>query len=140
MEEQTYLVLRNDTAELPAVTAALSSFCQQHGINEGAVFDVTLALEEIFTNIVRHGYEDKEQHEIEVVIRKQGDWLTLRVADDGRAFDPSKAAQPDIELPVEQRQIGGLGIHLVKSVTDALEYHRVDGKNIVTVKKKIASA
>ncbi len=140
MAEQTHLVLRNDMADLPAVTAALSSFCEQHGINEGAVFDLTLALEEIFTNITRHAYEDREPHEIDLVIRKQGDWLTLRVADDGRPFDPSKAAPPDLDLPPEKRAVGGLGIHLVKSLTDALEYRREDGRNVVTVKKRTAGA
>ena len=138
MIEQIRLSLRNDTAELPAVTAALTSFCQQHGINEETVFDLTLALEEIFTNIIRHGYRDGEPHEIDLVIRKQDDLLTLRVADDGRPFDPSKAAPPDLGLPPEKRAVGGLGIHLVKSLTDGLEYRRENGKNIVTVKKRTA--
>ena len=136
MAEQVHLVLQNNTADLATATAALSSFCEQHGINEGAVFDLTLALEEIFTNIIRHGYQDREPHEIDLVIRKQGDWLTLRVADDGQPFDPSKMASPNLHLPPEQRAVGGLGIHLVKSVTDALEYRRENGKNVVTVKKK----
>ena len=140
MVEQTHLVLGNDTAELPAANAALRSFCQQHGISEDAVFDLTLALEEILTNIIRHGYDDEGVHEIDMVIRKQGDWLILRVADDGRPFDPSKVAPPDLHLPPEKRAVGGLGIHLVKSVADALEYRREDGKNVVTVKKKTAGA
>ena len=117
MAEETHLVLRNDTAELLTATAALSSFCEQHGINEGAVFDLTLALEEIFTNIIRHGSEDRQPHETDLVIRKQDDWLTLRVADDGRPFDPSKAAPPDLGPPPEKRAVGGLGIHLLKSLT-----------------------
>lgn len=140
MVEQTRLVLRNDTAELPTANAALTSFCEQHRVSEDAVFDLTIALEEILTNIIRHGYEDKGPHEIDVVIRKQGDLLTLQIADDGRPFDPSKAAPPNLDLPADQRAVGGLGIHLVRSLTDALEYRREDGRNVVTVKKKTAGA
>ena len=117
MVEQTRLVLRNDTAELPTANAALSSFCQRHGIDEDVVFDLTLALEEILTNIIRHGYDDGGVHDIDMVIRKQGDLLTLQIADDGRPFDPSTAAPPNLDLPTDQRPVGGLGIHLVKNLT-----------------------
>ena len=101
---------------------------------------MTLALEEILTNIIRHGYDDGGAHEIDMVIRKQGDLLTLQVAADGRPFDPSRGAPPNLDLPADQRAVGGLGIHLVKSLTDALEYRREGGRNVVTVEKKIASA
>ena len=67
----------------------------------------------------------------------EGDELTIRVEDDGRAFDPLQAPPPDLDLPLEERPVGGLGIHIVRSVMDAVEYQRRGGRNVLTMRKTI---
>ena len=139
MTAETRLVLRNDLAELPRANGALERFCKDNGVDDEALFDLTVAFEEIFTNIVRHAYDGDGRHEIDVVMGRRGDVLTLSIADDGRPFDPSSAPQPRLDVAAEQRAVGGLGIHLVRNLMDEMEYTRQGGHNVTTLSKKIAA-
>jgi anti-sigma regulatory factor (Ser/Thr protein kinase) len=65
------------------------------------------------------------------------DTLTIQVADDGVPFNPVDAPPPDLDLPIEERPIGGLGIHIVRSLVDTIEHRRDDGRNVLTMTKKM---
>jgi anti-sigma regulatory factor (Ser/Thr protein kinase) len=125
-------VLKNDVAALVAVTAELEELLARESVSPHVVFACSLALEEIFTNIMRHAYTDAGPHDIRFAARLTRDHVVLHFTDDGRAFDPLSAKPPDLALPHDERPIGGLGIHLTRKLADHMKYERADGFNHLT--------
>jgi anti-sigma regulatory factor (Ser/Thr protein kinase) len=93
----------------------------------------------LVSNVIKYGYEDQGPHEIHVTIEVQRDLLTVSVEDDGKPFNPIQAPLPNVDLPIEERPIGGLGMLLIRSIADDLHYRRDRGRNIVTLKKRVDS-
>jgi anti-sigma regulatory factor (Ser/Thr protein kinase) len=127
------LTLKNDPAEIGRLVDLLEAFGPQSGLTDDATFKLTLALDEIVANVVRHGFDDDREHRIEVKVTVDDRTVTASVEDDGVEFDPREAPVPDLDLPIEMRKPGGLGMHLVKATMDSVEYRRQDGRNILTV-------
>jgi serine/threonine-protein kinase RsbW len=98
--------------------------------------DLNLALEEILANIISYGYSDNREHEIRVNLSVEPGKVRVDVEDDGQPFNPLEAPEADTTKPLEERTIGGLGIHLVRKLMDGLEYKRQGEKNLLTIKKK----
>ena len=92
-----------------------------------------LALEEILSNVIRHGYAEPGKHEISVCIRVGDGRVDLQVEDDGREFDPLSAPEVDLDVPLEERRVGGLGIHLLRKMASEIRYLREDGRNRLRV-------
>ncbi len=132
------LSLKNDLAEITRASAAVEALGEQHNAAPDALYAVNLALEEILTNTISYGYDDDAAHEILVHFSLQEGELTLTITDEARPFDPLQAAAPDVNAALEDRPIGGLGIHLAKTMMDGMHYRREKGRNILTMKKKIA--
>jgi anti-sigma regulatory factor (Ser/Thr protein kinase) len=127
------LTLKNEPSEIGRLVDLLEAFGPQSGLTDDATFKLTLALDEIVANVVRHGFDDDREHRIEVKVTVDDRTVTASVEDDGLEFDPREAPVPDLDLPIEMRKPGGLGMHLVKSTMDSVEYRRQDGRNILTV-------
>lgn len=127
------LTLKNQPSEIGRLVDLLEAFGAQSGLSEDATFKLTLALDEIVANVIRHGFGDDQEHRIEVKVTVDDRTVTASVEDDGRAFDPREAPVPDLDLPIEMRTPGGLGMHLVRQTMDSVEYRRDDGRNILTV-------
>jgi anti-sigma regulatory factor (Ser/Thr protein kinase) len=127
------LSLKNDPAEIGRLVDLLEAFGPQSGLTDDATFKLTLALDEIVANVVRHGFDDDREHRIEVKVTVDDRTVTASVEDDGLEFDPREAPVPDLDLPIEMRKPGGLGMHLVRATMDSVEYRRQDGRNILTV-------
>jgi len=134
---QAHLKARNDLSELSRLSEFLGTFFTRNGLPEDLVGDFELALEEVFVNAVMHGYPDGGEHEISVSVALDDGVVNLTVEDDGLPFNPLEAPLVDLDLPFEQRGIGGLGIHLVKGLMDNLEYTRAEGRNRLVMRKKI---
>jgi len=132
---QETLSLSNDLTEIPRVIVAFESFCSRHGIAEAAVQGVNVALDEILTNVVSYAFQDGAAHEICVELDAHEQRLVINVKDDGRPFDPLKTATPDLSGKIEDRAVGGLGIHFVRSIMDDVRYRRVDGWNVISLEK-----
>ncbi len=137
MSFELRLLLANDLDELPAAADHIVSFLEQHDCPSEVVFAANLAAEELFTNIVKYGYDDTSRHEVSFLLSLAPGLLTIEVRDDGHEFNPFEQPAPDTSLPIEQRDIGGLGIHFVKNLLDSFSYQRRDGYNIVTLTKKV---
>lgn len=129
----------NDLRGISSAAARINAFCAAHDLAHGISFDVTLAVDELVTNAVGYGFDDDGEHRIDLALRIEGGTLTVEVADDGRAFDPFQAPEPDFPAPVEERARGGLGIYLVRKTMDAVAYRREDGRNVVTLTKRTAA-
>jgi anti-sigma regulatory factor (Ser/Thr protein kinase) len=110
-------------------------FCTANGISEEAAEDVCLALDEVLANVVMHGYGEDPSGRIEVRLRTEPGAIAVEVRDAAPPFDPLAAPAPNLDLPVEKRTIGGLGIHLVRSVMDEVEYERVGTSNVVRLRR-----
>src|SRR5262249_51957977 len=96
------------------------------------VHRLSLALDEVLTNVVAYAFADGLRHEIEVAIEIRDDDIAATVSDDGAPFDPFSQPPPDTHATIEDRRIGGLGIHLLRSLTHAVEYRREGGRNRLT--------
>jgi len=125
-------ILTNDLDSLVAATTALEELLARHAVSGETVCSCLLALEEIVTNIVKYAYTDAGVHEIRFAARLTEEHVVLNFSDDGRAFDPLAAPPPDLEQELEERPIGGLGIHLVRQLAARLDYERTGGRNELT--------
>ena len=124
------------TANLEQVQDFVGQIMKEAGCRDDIFMNVQLAVEEIFVNIASYGYPGREgSAEIEVQITGEPKSICIVFTDDGVPFDPLKKEDPDITLSAEERQIGGLGIYLVKEMMDEVKYSYTDGRNVLTVVK-----
>ena len=129
--------LKSNLSELDALCQNLEKFGQSMGLSKKCVFETNLALDELFTNIISYGFDDKNEHTISITIALQNDDLVVHIEDDGIPFNPTNAETPDLECSIEECRIGGLGIHLAKNLMDEVCYQRCKDKNLLTLKKNI---
>jgi len=128
------LSVRNNLTALPSLQERVRDFLQHRAVPTEVSYNVRLAVEEILTNTIKFGYPDALPHEIAVSLMLTPGEVILVIEDDARAFDPQTPPKPDLTLPVEQRPIGGLGLHLVRSLSSSMTYRRQDDKNILEVR------
>jgi len=107
------------------------------GIPRRLLFEINLALDELFTNIISYGFADTSEHMIRVRISAENDLLTVVLEDDGIPFNPVERLSPELPCTLEECKVGGLGIHLVKNLMDEVVYSRCGNKNVLTLKKTI---
>lgn len=129
----------NDLAEIGRLAEAVDDFCAGHGLGDEVAHAFNLALDELLTNTINYGYDDAERHRITVGLSISGPHVTAIVEDDGRAFDPTQAGEPDIEAELDDRPIGGLGIHFARAMMDDIGYERVEGLNRLTLTKHLGA-
>ena len=128
----TSLTIKNDTSEIRRLARWAGMFCEENG--QGAMeHRLTLVLEELLTNVIAYGYDDDEAHDINVHIDLSEGVLTSVFEDDGRPFNPYEAQKPVMTGPLENRTVGGLGIHLILTIMDNVDYERVDNRNRLTM-------
>ena len=131
------VVVANDISEVNRLHSSVSQFCQKHGLSAEIEGDLSLALEEIVVNVIRYGHPEGGKHEIRVLLSLEQDCVVATVEDDGVPFNPLEAPEPDLDSPIETRPIGGLGIHLVRNITDGLAYRRNEGRNRLVMRKQV---
>ena len=137
MNSQLTISLKNEISEISSVVEKVEGFCEENLIHPKILNTINLALDEIITNIISYGYTDGKEHIIDLTLLADDKNLTVKIEDDALAFNPLEQAEPDINKPLEDKQIGGLGIHLIRKLLDELEYNRIDGKNVFFMKKKL---
>ncbi len=123
----------NQFEELSRVTAEAMGFLEQRGVGGRGLYLANLTLEELGTNILKYGYDDRNLHEILLRLEVQPGSLLLLLEDDGHEFDPLKAPAPALDRPLEEREPGGLGLHLIRHMTEEMTYERRAERNRVTV-------
>lgn len=131
--------------ELPASPGAIAvgaqlvrTFCESQGMPERECQRLELAADEICTNVVTHAYHSDESCMYRVECELDGDVVVVRVIDHGASFNPAAVPVPDTVCPLEQRKIGGLGLFLVKKVTDSFEVTRTStGENVACFRKRL---
>jgi|SRR5215467_6262344 len=139
MADELIFQIKATFAEIPSASETISTWLKERNAPADVQYFANLAIEEFVTNCIKYGYQDDREHVIEIRLQLSESELTLTVVDDGRPFNPLDAPAPDTQLAVEERPIGGLGIYLVRRLSDHMEYLRTDGKNRTTVHKSITS-
>lgn len=117
---------------------ALEAFGAGHGLPTSAVWPFQVALDEILSNIVGHGYGDRADGVIDATFTLAGGELQVTIEDEAPAHDPLATAAPDISAPLEERKPGGLGVHFVRTLMDRVEYSRHDGRNRLVFVRRVA--
>ncbi len=135
MSASASLKIAPEMDQLGRITAIVEDLGEQDHWPPDLIFKVNLVLDELSVNVVNYAGEASE---IEVCLDADADEVRVEISDDGRPFDPlNDAIEPDLDSPLEDRPIGGLGIHLVREMMDELHYRREDGKNrLAMVKRK----
>jgi anti-sigma regulatory factor (Ser/Thr protein kinase) len=132
------IIIPADDKQIPAVQERLVAFLKGADASASVINKTELALEEILINIIRYGYEKGEgEIHIEYGLEEDSKKFFLQITDQGTRFNPLEKEEPNIHVPASQRQIGGLGIFLVKKVMDTVEYEYKNSKNILTMKKTL---
>jgi serine/threonine-protein kinase RsbW len=133
--------LKNDMSEIPRLAAFIDAFCQPLAPTQKALLSLHLALEEAVTNVIKHGYPDGPFHRFTVALSAApGGRVTAVVTDDARPYDPLARPPVDTTLPLEERPIGGLGVHLFKTLMQGVRYERREGKNVLTMEIAVSGA
>ncbi len=141
MSEKLVLRVEPQLAALEKINAAAEEFGRAANWSDDLVFQVCLVLEEVAVNIVKHGYGDAQssgsREAIEISLSSQPGNLKIEITDGGRSFNPlTESPEPDLDAKLEDRPIGGLGVYLVRTMMDTMDYRRSDGKNHLTLTKR----
>lgn len=123
---------------LDPLQAALAQFWEERGLPADARYAFELALEEFVMNVVMHGRPTAPEKTVWLELDHDADEVRMVFEDDCEAFDPTTLAAPDTTLGAEEREIGGLGIHLVRQMMDRVEYARAGGRNRITLGKRLS--
>ncbi len=133
------LHVANVIAEMARIANFVDRFGVERRVPAAALNDLNLCLDELLNNTISYGYSDKAKHFITVTLSVEGDMLIAKLEDDAVAFDPRKAKPPP-SGELHTRPVGGLGLHLVNSLMDQVDYSRRSGFNRVTLKKRFSKA
>lgn len=139
-ENTMSLALAPQPGEIARVTGAVEVFGEKLRFPAAALYQVTLVLDELITNILSYGLEAGESRPIIVELSYADERLTIVVSDPGRPFDPRNVPPPDLETSLEDRKVGGLGVHFARTMMDSFDYHYADGRNHVTLMKQVGKA
>ena len=116
----------------------MEKVAEENNLDPSLTMSLNLAIEEAATNAIMYAYPQGTEGNIELGAKvEEGERIIFTLADKGRYFDPTAVPEADISASVEDRPIGGLGIHLVRSIMDSISYKRLEGKNVLTMIKNI---
>ncbi len=132
-----YYVVENKMDELSSLAEKIERLADEWSISQELSMKINLVIEEALSNIILYAFNDKLKHEIRISVSKEDNNLEITFKDDGIPFNPLLQKKPDINLPAEERPVGGLGIFLISQVMDEMHYSRDKNQNILILKKSI---
>lgn len=131
------IVLKNDITEIGRLNQFIDEVGDEYSLAPDVVFNLNLVLEEAVVNVINYAYP-KEEHEFIYLSSKMVDGSVVFIlTDTGKEFDPTMTPDADITLSADEREIGGLGIFLIRQIMNEVRYERIEGKNVLTLSKKI---
>lgn len=140
MEKKEYsFELKSSLSELDKLCRHLETFGKKIGLSKKYIFEINLALDEVFTNIISYGFDDDGDHTIKMTITPVKKEISMCIEDDGIPFNPIEFESPDVPGVVEKCKIGGLGIHIIRKLMDDICYQRCGDKNVLKLKKKLGT-
>ena len=137
IQMQKTIVLPNDTQEVPRLNAFVEEVCQTVGFDDMVTMEIKLAVEEAVVNVMTYAYAPGQSGDVTIEAALNNVRMKFTIIDSGKPFDPTVQAEVDTTLSAKQRNIGGLGIHIIRQNMDSINYERIDGHNVLTLRKKI---
>jgi len=125
--------INNDISEISTLCDKINKFCEENSISNKKRQDISLIVDELASNVIFYAYPSNERHSFSLAISISNDIVTIKIIDSGIPFNPLAKADPDTDLNAEERQIGGLGIFLVKQLAEAVTYRREKDQNHLTI-------
>ena len=132
-----HLMLQNDVQQVPQLAQFVDEVCEAVGFDMATTMQLNLAIEEAVVNVMNYAYPHGTVGNIDIDAEANDVRLKFVISDSGEPFDPTAKAEVDTTLSAEERPIGGLGIHLVRKIMDSINYERIDGQNVLTLRKKL---
>ena len=137
MSDELHVRLANRLEEIGRLAEAVEAFGAAHQLPDAVVFAFNLSLDEVVTNVISYAFPDVQEHPIDVRLSLVGGVVQAEVTDSGRPFNPIDVPTPDLDAPIDERRIGGLGIHIVREMMDTLDYVREGDRNILRLTKRV---
>ena len=129
--------VKTTRAGLDGAQSVFGALAERHSLPARFRAEMLVVLDEVLSNVRRHAFGDRKAHDVELDFHLEPGSLTLAVADSGAPFDPLSLRPPDTTAPLAQRRVGGLGVLIVRSLTDTQTYERRDGRNHLRLTKRI---
>ena len=131
------LVIENDISEISKLAVFIDELGEEMNLTPELIFNLNLVLEEAVSNVILYAYGEEKHKEISLMANMSDGNLVFVLTDSGKVFDPNKVPDADITLSAEEREIGGLGIFLIRQIMDKVDYQRIGEKNVLTMRKQL---
>ena len=131
------IIIKNQVDELERVNQFVEEIGEELGLDMELQINLNLVMEEMVSNVIFYAYPEGKTAEIELLAESDGKELTFVLSDKGKEFDPTAKADADPDVNPAERDIGGMGIYIVKNIMNEVSYQRLEGKNLLTMKKEI---
>ena len=129
--------IKNQVGELDHVARFIEEICDELGLDMELKMNLNLVMEEMVSNVIFYAYPEGKTAEIELLAESDGKELTFVLSDRGKEFDPTMKESADMDINPAERDLGGMGIFIVKNIMNEVTYQRLEGKNLLTMKKDI---
>lgn len=136
-EIKRQLTLPNDVKQVPLLAEFIDGICEAAEVDMMLTMQLNLAIEEAVVNVMNYAYPAGTEGTVCIDAQMSNGVLQFVISDSGAPFDPTARAEVDTTLSAEERGIGGLGIHIVRQIMDSIDYKRIDGRNVLTLGKKL---
>ena len=136
-EIKRQLTLPNDVKQVPLLAEFIDGICEAAEVDMMLTMQLNLAIEEAVVNVMNYAYPAGTEGTVCIDAQVSDGVLQFVISDSGAPFDPTARAEVDTTLSAEERGIGGLGIQIVRQIMDSIDYKRVDGRNVLTLGKKL---
>ena len=131
------LTLSNDIEQIPQLSEFIENICEKFCLDMDTTMSLNLALEEAVVNVMSYAYPEGTTGYVTIEVVKGPQYLDFIISDSGKPFNPTTKDDPDTNLSLEERPIGGLGIHIIRQIMDIVHYERKANHNIKKKKKNI---
>ncbi len=129
------LTVKNNLTEIERLADWVLDFGRDQDLQDDLVWELRLVLEELVTNIISYGYADTAEHTIAVSMTARSADIIVRIQDDAGPFNLLEHPLPDLDIPYEDREIGGMGIHMIRKIMDEISYTRKENGNLLVLKR-----
>ena len=131
------ICIKNKVSELEKVAQFIEEIGEELGLSMELQMNLNLVMEEMVTNVIFYAYPQDEEADIELLAKSDGKELTFVLSDQGKEFDPTAKEDNDLSVNPAERELGGMGIFIVKNIMNKVTYQRMEGKNLLTMTKSI---
>ena len=131
------IALKNNRHELVRLAEVVERFGAEQRLPDDTLTNVNLVLDEVVSNVIKYSRATDGEGAVTVSLMLEDGQLTIDVSDDGIAFNPLEAKPPDLDLPIMERPVGGLGIHIVRALTETATYRRESDRNHLSMTMRV---